>query len=167
MNRLILIVLLALTATPAYAQFQASTVTTQDAYADIRRQAVATKAFLATNRALLVAPTSSANVPIAVIRHLSDVIPRLDALAVTPGLPQYAKDQHSNQSYDVVAQYNAMKTLMVSVRDTLITMFPKDANGFLLYQTLNASGVLVTRTFAAAQVAPAVVAIDALIASIQ
>lgn len=50
--------------------------------------------------------------------------------------------------------------------DNLVAMFPKDGNGFLLYQTMNASGVISTRTFTAAQVAAAVALIDSVIATI-
>jgi hypothetical protein len=154
-------------AAPAQAQFNASGQTTADAYVQIRRQAATTKGFLVTQRALMVAPTVSATVPLGVITHLAGVIVRLDALSGTPGLPQYAKDQQNNQAYDVAAAYTNMRQQMLAVRDNLIAMFPKDGNGFLLYQTLSAAGVISARTFTAAQVAPAVAAIDTLIASIQ
>lgn len=168
MKKVFAIFLLLALAAPAYGQFRASSVTTEDAYSQIRRQGVATKAFLVTNRALMVAANVNATVPLAVIAHLSAVVPRLDALAAVPGLPQYAKDQHADQAYDVAAQYTTMRNLMVAVMQNLITMFPKDGGGFLLYETLNATtGVKSARTFTAAQVAQAVVSIDALIAAIQ
>jgi hypothetical protein len=154
---------------PAHAQFKASTVTTQDAYSDIRRQAVASRAFLVANRALMVAAQVNSTVPLAVITHLSTVVPRLDLLAGTPGLPQYAKDQQGDQNYNVVVQYTTMRDLMVSVMTTLIAMFPTNGGtpAYLIYETLSVAGVRTARVFTAAQVAPAVVAIDALIAAIQ
>ena len=170
MKAYLLAIFLALSiAAPAQAQFNASGQTTEDAYSQIRRQASATRAFLVTNRALMVVAQVNSTVPLAVIAHLSGVITRLDALASTPGLPQYAKDQHANQAYDVTAQYTTMRNLMVSVRDNLITMFPTNGGtpAYLIYETLSATGVRGTRNFTAAQVAPAVTAIDALIAAIQ
>jgi tryptophan 2,3-dioxygenase len=170
MKRLFLALFLALSiAAPVQAQFNASGQTTADAYAQIRRQAATTRGFLVAQRALMVAPQVNSLVPLGVITHLAGVITRLDALASTPGLPQYAKDQQANQAYDVAAQYTNMRQQMLAVRDNLIAMFPNNGGTppYLIYETLSATGVKTTRVFTAAQVAPAVAAIDVLIASIQ
>jgi hypothetical protein len=60
-----------------------------------------------------------------------------------------------------------MRNAMVSARDTMIADFPKDANGWLLYQQMNANGTLTLRNFTGAALAPAVALIDAVISSIQ
>jgi len=153
-------------AMPSHAAFKATTVAAEGALSQIRRQAAATKQFLVTRRALMVAPTVSSTIPLAVIEHLAQVIPALTTLAATPGLLAYAQAQLSDPTYDIVAEFNAMRTMMISTRDNLITMFPKDANNFILYQTINAAGILTPRTFTAAQVAPAVALMDTLIATI-
>ena len=166
MRKLIILAILLVIATPAGAAFKATVVVAEGAFSQIRRQAAGTKQYLLVQRALMVAPTVSASVPLAVIQHLSTVIPSLTTLAATPGLAAYAKTQLNDTNYDIVAESNAMRTGMVNTMANLITMFPKDGNGFLLYQTIDAAGVITTRTFTAAQVAPAVALIDTLIATI-
>lgn len=110
--------------------------------------------------------TVTADIPISVIQHFGQVIQILDALASTPGLATYAKAQVNDSNYDIAAEYTAMRTAMVNARDNLISGFPKDGNGFLLYQTLSAQGQIQFRTFTAAQMASAVTLIDAVIATI-
>lgn len=146
--------------------FRATIPGAEQSFDRLRTQAVASKQYLAGQRALMVQPTVDAWVPIQVIQHFGQVVILMNAWAATPGLAQYARDQVADQSYDVVAEFTAMRNAMVSARDNLIAMFPKDGNGFLLYQTFNLDGTLSTRTFTAAQVAPAVTLIDTVIASI-
>jgi len=146
--------------------FRATSVSAEQAFSQIRLQAANSRSYLTSQRALMVAPTVFSVVPLAVIQHFATVIPILDTLSVTPGIVEYAHTQFNDNAYDIVAEFTAMRNAMVSTRNNLIAMFPKDGNGFLLYQTVNASGILSNRTFTAAEVAPAVVLIDAVIATI-
>lgn len=135
-------------------------------YKLIKTQAAATKQYLTKQVAIMLQPTTDSFEPLAVIQHFGSAIDLLNGWAATPGLGQYAKDQEANPAYDVIAEFNAMIAAFTSVRDTLIGMFPKDANGFLLYQTLNPNGTISRRTFTAAQLAPAVAQINSAIATI-
>ena len=152
---------------PAHAAFKATAVVAEGALTRIRQQAAATRAYLVTQRAAMTTSPVSATVPLAIIQHLATVIPQITTLAATPGLVEYARSQLNDPTYDVVAEFQAMRALMVSTLDNLITMFPKDGSGYLLYQTMNSNGILVTRIFGTAQLAPAVALIDTLIASIE
>ena len=145
--------------------FRATNQITSDAYANIKRQAAATKQYC-QQQATVMQQAASANVPFAVIQHFAVVIPMLDGWTATPGIAAYAQAQENDPAYDVAAEYTTMRNAMVSARDQLISMFPKDANGFLLYQTLNANGTVSARTFTAAQLAPIVTLLNNVAATI-
>jgi hypothetical protein len=146
--------------------FRASSIVTSDAYANIKRQANASKAYLQQKRQEMTAATVSASVPFAVIQHFAAVLPLLATWAATAGLAAYAQAQENDPAYDVSAEYVAMRNAMQSARDQLIATFPKDGSGFLLYQTMNADGTVALRTFTAAQLAPTVALLDSVIATI-
>jgi len=146
--------------------FRATAVIAEQAFDRIRVQVSSSKDVLTRQRALMVLPSVSAQVPFAVIQHLAFIVPVINALAATPGLAQYAKDQVNDPAYDIAAEFTAMRNAMVLARDNLIALFPKDGSGFLLYQTLNADGTVATRNFTAAQVSSAVPLIDDVLSTI-
>jgi len=146
--------------------FIASSITTSDAFASLRRQAVATKQYMQTQKVKMQQSSCDAQVPLSVIQHCGQVIDLMAGWAATPGLAQYARDQVNNQSYDVAAEYTTMRDTIIACRDSLIAMFPKDGGGFILWQTIQPTGVLQNRTFTAAQLAAAVNEMDLVIASV-
>ena len=146
--------------------FRATSQEAAKAYTLIKTQAAATRAYLIAQRAAMQQATCDSNIVLVTIQHFGSVVAKLAAWAATPGLAQYAKDQENDQAYDVVAEFQTMNAALVNARDTLIGMFPKDGNGFLLYQTLNANGQVVSRTFTAAQLAAAVPLLNSAIATI-
>jgi hypothetical protein len=146
--------------------FKATALSTSDAFGRLRNQAASTKGFLQTHRAMMVAPTCDAQMALEVIRHLGTVGPLMSGWASTPGLAAYARAQTDDPNYDVVAEFNAMLNAINSAKTTLTNMFPKDGSGFILYQTIQPNGSLQNRTFTVAQLAGAVVQIDAVIATI-
>lgn len=146
--------------------FNASPPVLDSAFQAIRMQARDSKVYLQNQRALMAAPSCSALVPYQVIKHFAVVIPALNTWAATQGLVAYAQQQVNDPSYDIAAEFTAMRNAMVSARDGLIGMFPKDGSGFLLFLSLDALGNDVVRTFTQAQLAPAVSQIDAVIATI-
>jgi hypothetical protein len=146
--------------------FKASQVSLSKAFETLGTRAVATKQFLQAQRINMTASTCDSQVPVAVVLHLGRAIEDLTAIAATPGLAAYASDQVNDPTYDVVAEFNAMRAAMVNARDSLMAMFPKDGSGFLLYQSFTASGGLQYRTFTAAQLAAAVAQVDSVIAAI-
>ena len=146
--------------------FKATQLSASQAFKNLQTQAGATKQYLQTQRALMVAPTCNSGIPVAVIQHLGQVDGLMTTWAATPGLAAYARAQYDDPLYDVVAEFTVMKTAITSAKDTLIAMFPKDANGFILYQTIQPNGSISFRTFTAAQLAGAVAQTDSVIATI-
>jgi hypothetical protein len=146
--------------------FKATTTDVAIAYSSIKQQARATKTYLQTQVAAMQQPTCDSVIALSTIQHFGAVIGLFAVWSATPGLAQYARDQENDQAYNVVAEYTAMNNAMVSARDSLISMFPKDGNGFLLYQTLNAQGQISSRTFTSAQLASAVTLLNSVIATI-
>lgn len=146
--------------------FRASNVVTSDAFASIKRQFVATKGYLQTQRASMVQATCSSLVPYAVIQHFVQVIPLFDGWAATPGLAAYAQSQENDAGYNIGTEYTAARNALVAARDQLVTMFPKNGSNFLLYQVMAADGTVTPRTFTAAELAPAVTLLDSVIATI-
>lgn len=132
--------------------FRASNQSSADAYANIKRQANATKQYMGAQAAAMQAATVLAWVPLGVIQHLHDVIALMDGWAATPGLADYAKAQENDATYDVVAEYQAMRSAMVNALNTLVGMFPT-SGGFMAYQTLGADGTISVRTFTNTQLA--------------
>ena len=122
----------------------------------LRNQEQATKAYLARQVALMQQPTCDAGIAVSTVAHFGSVVALFRAWVATPGLTAFAGDQ-SNE---------AVLLQMESARDQLISMFPKDANGWLLYQSLDAQGTVQVRTFTAAQLAPAVALLNNVIAAI-
>ena len=102
-----------------------------------------------------------AQVPLNVIQHCGTVLGLMNAWSTTPGLAQYARDQVNDQTYDVIAEYVILRDAIISCRDNLMGFFPKDANAWILYQTIQPSGRIQNRTFTAAQLAAAIPFIDA------
>lgn len=146
--------------------FKATVLSTEQAFGRIRAQAAATKQYLTTQKAAMQQPLCPASTPLAVIQHLGQVAALMAGLAAVPGLADYARAQVNDPLYDIVAEFNAMKAAIDGARDTLIGMFPKDVNGWLLYQSLQPDGTIQVRNFTAAQLAPAVVQIDGVLATI-
>ena len=52
-------------------------------------------------------------------------------LDAQPGIVQFARDQKSDQAYDIGAEFNAMIANITSVRDWLNTNLPLSSGGFL------------------------------------
>lgn len=136
--------------------FLASNQATSDAYAALKRQALATKKYMQDQAAAMQQQIVSAYIPLSVIQHFQQVIALMDGWASAPGIAAYAQSQPENPpGYDVAAEYTAMRNAMVSARDQLIGMFPT-SGGFMAYQTLSADGTITIRTFTSAQLAPVV-----------
>ncbi len=48
--------------------------------------------------------------------NITQNLTQMQALADLPGMAQYARDQLNAQGYDIVAEYNTMKTALLAVR---------------------------------------------------
>jgi hypothetical protein len=93
---------------------------------------------------------------------------QLDRWTAVPNLLQYVRDQINSPTYDLVADYNAMKTQITATTSWIATNFPNDgsANKYLLYVSLGPTGHPIYRTLTTAQLAGLRTQLDALIATI-
>ena len=146
--------------------FKATVPATQEAFLELRRLAASTKSSLGSSKSLLIQPTVNANVVLAIVSNLRSSIQRMQELASTPGLATYAKEQVDDPTYDIAAEFVAMRDAMVSARNSIVAMFPKDGNGFLLYQSFDVDGAIIIRTFSGTQLNAVVSLLDVVIASI-
>lgn len=146
--------------------FRASGVIAEQAFATVRRQGVATKEYATQRKAQLQQASVDANLVLSIAEHCRAVLTIFDNAAQTPGLPEYARAQVNDPNYDIVAEYQAMRSAIVALRDAVVSLFPKDASGWLLYQQLAADGTITVRTFTSAQTAVLIPHLDGVINSI-
>lgn len=136
------------------------------AYQKAQNEAIRVKSFATQARAALLAGSVSANAVIQIMTNLKSSIEVWDSVSSLPGIAQYARDQEDDQTYDVVAEFLAMRTQAVAARDWVITNFPKSAGDFIEKDTLEADGAITVRQFTPAQTTGLQVALADLIASI-
>ena len=91
---------------------------------------------------------------------------RFARYTVVPGLVAYVREQVNDTSIDIVAEYQTMLEQISAVRNWIMTNFPKDASGYLLYHQFGADGRIVQRTLTPAQTAGLRTQLAALIATI-
>jgi hypothetical protein len=138
----------------------------QTAWGTVRSLAAAVKAEAQNIRTLSAAGTLGAANLLHLVTFLADVKSENQRLAAVPGLQAYAQSQVNNTGLDLAAEFTAMRTQLDATTAWVVANFPKDANGFLLAQTIGADGRQVDRVFTAAQTAALRTVLDALIATI-
>lgn len=145
--------------------FPASSSTTFEALSQIKATAVRIRDQVTNLRNISAAGTASRPSFVNLQKQLNRAIVLWDLYSSTPGLSQYAKDQHGDQVLDIVAEYTAMRAAAVSLRDWIFNNMPKTGSSPLLYN-LNADGTLTELTFTSSQTAAFRTECDALIATI-
>lgn len=100
------------------------------------------------------------------VGQLKNIKADLELLKTTTGLGQFAKDQEADQSYDVVAEYNAMAAQLDLTIQWAIDNLPKDGSGYELTYTRDSAGNKIPRQFSPAQTATFRTQLDALLATI-
>lgn len=98
--------------------------------------------------------------------RIADFRDRLQVLAATTGLADYARAQKNLPGLDVVAEYTATVAQIDATRTWIVTNFPKDAQGNLLMTKFDANGRTTTNTFSSATLAALRTQLDALITTI-
>ncbi len=136
------------------------------AYQRAQTEAIRVKAFATQARNALLAGTVSANAIIQIMSNLKSTVEVWDSVSSVPGIAQYARDQEDDQTYDVVAEFTAMRAEAVASRDWIITNFPTSAGGFIEKDTLEADGAITVRQFTTAQTTGLQTALADLIAAI-
>jgi len=132
---------------------------------EIDRRLVGLKAYLQQVRT----EAATSNVPSFRILNLYTRLIQdraaLTTAAAVPGIGTYAQEQKNQPGLNVVTEFNAVIAAVDQVSGWISANFPRDAGGFLLAQTLGASGPE-DRTFTPAQTAGLRAQLDSLIATI-
>lgn len=143
-------------------------ITTDEAFKDLKAVVRACREHYIAERAVFLNPTTPADRLLNLIRHFEPVILRIDAAAAVPGIREHARAVYavSRPDYDPVAEAAAMRAALVSALTQLDAMFPRDPDGWVLYQKLQ-NGRLTIRLFTAAQLAPVVSILDELLTTME
>lgn len=105
----------------------------------------------------------------ALINYLRDLVVakiKLAERAATPGLAAYAQTQYNDPALNIANEYNSMLSAINSTIVWISTNFPKDGNGYLLYEQIGGDGTVSYRSFTTAQLATFRAQLTALIATI-
>lgn len=145
--------------------FRASNVIPQKGYDDARLKADALKKYAGDLKALSLAGPVSANQVIDFYLNLIAADTTFAAVAAIPGMVAYARDQEDDPTYDVAAEFTAMRSQVQACRDWIIANFPTGAGSRILKDQLTTTGIVV-RTFATAELAGLRTQIDLLTATI-
>lgn len=131
--------------------FRASNLIPDTQYVRAKQIALQMKRF-AADRSLRFSSGANTDQIFAVVRKFRQNLQDFQAIASIPGISAFAQSQEDDDTYDVVAEFNAMIASVEAVIDEIVTTFPTDADGKpLYYDSLNADGTLVPETFTAAQ----------------
>ncbi len=126
--------------------FIASAITAQHALQQIMEVSVQQKAYLA-NWSTKLTGNITAIEAMEIVANVTRVDALFTSLAATPGLATYAKDQFGSETYDIVAEYNAMKNAFLAIKSWIVSALPSTS----LTVT---SGVAVGQVFTPAATAP-------------
>ncbi len=131
-----------------------------------QNEAIRLKSFATQTRNALIAGPVSANAVIQIMSNVKSSIEVFDVVSALPGMASYARDQEDDQSYNVVSEFNTMRSEAVATRDWVITNFPKSAGNFIEKDTLETDGAITVRQFTPAQTTGLQIALADLIAAI-
>lgn len=104
-----------------------------------------------------------------IVRYLDEMVAMrviLDRMTAVPGLSAYVRQQIDNQTIDIVAEFQTMRTQLAATIQWIVDNFPKsNPGGYASAYTLTTNGTQF-RTLAQASLAGLVTQIDSLIATI-
>lgn len=102
------------------------------------------------------------------INFLANAVSQIQILSATSGLAAEAQSQHTDvPGYDVIAEYNIVKSLCDSVILWMTTNLPKDGTGYELAFTRDTQGNKIFRSFSTAQTTTLRTELQALIDAIE
>lgn len=142
-----------------------ATVSLEPVWAAFQGHAARAKRKAAALRAATLAPCTAALI-LGTVRDILAARDAMQALAATPGLEAYAREQINNPALNLVAEYNAMIAAINAVRDWVSTNIPKDGTGYLLIQTISTELVVTDREFSSVSLGGLRTVLDTLIAAI-
>lgn len=130
-------------------------VTTQEAYTIVLRELRRAKATASARSAEISGGNVSARVLVNVMDAFVGHSAAISEAVSAPGIEQYARDQHNDQAYDVVAEANAARIAIDAVPAWLLTNLPTNSSGRPDLHVW-AGSTLGWRTFTPAQTGPLV-----------
>ena len=101
------------------------------AYANAQIESANIHAFATSRRDALIAVNQKGDAIELIMTRCRDAVIKWDEASSLPGMVQWARDQEDDQSYDVVAEFLAMRTAAVAVSQWVFDNFPKGAGGYL------------------------------------
>lgn len=110
--------------------------------------------------------TMKANAVIELSKFFADSLDKLNIAKATLGIADYARAQHSDQSLDIVVEYNAVVNEVQLTIDWIFANFPT-AGGYVQRETLGADGRITQRVLSAAQTSGLRTQLTALLATIE
>jgi hypothetical protein len=127
----------------------------------IRIQAANLSSFTAANNV-------SANAIIDIFHRMTTLRGVLDSAAAVPGIAAYAQSQYDDDpSYDVVAEFQAVRAQAQATIDWIVGNFPKaSGQDYILKDELTDNGIAV-RAFTPAQTASLRTVLDAFVATVE
>lgn len=144
----------------------ASQQTKEDGLAEVNREALALKRDAQNRRDALASGDQTGQFVLGIAGRMNTAIAIFDRVSAITGVGAYAQDQFEDSGLDISAEFSAMRSAAIAVRDRIVSDLPTDASGFLSIRTLNADGTITERTFTPAQTANLRADLDALIATI-
>jgi len=136
------------------------------AWAGIRVAAGRIKTYAQSLKTASAAGSIQAGDVVSFVDQLASSNDTLARYTAVPGLVEYVRAQIDNAAVDIVAEYSTMLAQINATRNWVLTNFPKDADGYLLYHKFDAAGRISQRTFSPAETAGLRTQLDALLATI-
>jgi len=97
---------------------------------------------------------ANADIVLGTLSALISYRENLTKIKLIAGIGKYAQDQENDPAYDVSLEFNNLLALIETGINTIGTLFPADATGFLLSHTFNTDWTLAPRAFTGSQLSP-------------
>lgn len=121
-------------------------------FQNAQKAALSVKSTCDRNAALMASANTPASTVLAILSGFKSHRGVFETARTAQGMGDWVKDAYADQAVDIVADFNAMVTALDNVLSWIVTNFPKDANNFILKDTIDAQGNVTERTFTPAQV---------------
>jgi hypothetical protein len=136
------------------------------AWSHARQWAGMVKLAASNVRTLSLAGTLTATNVLQLSNHLADAKVEFARVSSVPGIGAYAQEQVANPALNIATEFTGMTNAIDGTIGWIVANFPKDGGGFLLAQTILASGRQQDRVFTAVATAGFRTQLDALISAI-
>lgn len=146
--------------------FRATNVVPEAGYRTAKTHAVTAKQYAQRESNRLATQDVNADRILAIFHDCRRLRDELSAAKDVPNILAYARDQENDQTYDLVAEFNALIAALQAVMDDIETTFPTNASGYLLEKQFNAQGTYDFRQFTIAQTANIRTLLDAVVAQV-